>query len=323
MRRAVLLVMEEVVAHLAEKRAAYKLSGLELTYWRRVVEAVLRAWHALVDAVTGRTGSMKYENVDRLLSALDRYVFEGRPESMAEGGMVPAMASVDRSGSDMEAAHAAWEQVQRDMAEWGRQVDAFDPTVVIEGGKVESLPVGKTPDVLQKLGAPDLPMTMALRNLAKILSSKEDHNLPKDTVKQLPKALAEPVMVFESATSPDSFVVLTELKHEGRSVMVAVHLDTERQRVRVNDIASAYRRGNEAWYVRQIEEGRLLYQDKKKSLAWARTHRLQLPKVRKLPARLSRNRILTEEDVVKPIAPQNKPLASLAGHQRCPRHHRA
>ena len=46
---------------------------------------------------------MKYENVDRLLSALDRYVFEGRPEGMAEGGMVPAMASVDRSGSDMEA----------------------------------------------------------------------------------------------------------------------------------------------------------------------------------------------------------------------------
>ena len=87
------LVMEEVVAHLAEKRAAYKLSGQELTYWRRVVEAVLRAWHALVDAVTGRTGSMKYENVDRLLSALDRYVFEGRPEGMAEGGMVPAMAS--------------------------------------------------------------------------------------------------------------------------------------------------------------------------------------------------------------------------------------
>ena len=87
------LVMEEVVAHLAEKRAAYKLSGQELTYWRRVVEAVLRAWHALVDAVTGRTGSMKYENVDRLLSALERYVFEGRPEGMAEGGMVPAMAS--------------------------------------------------------------------------------------------------------------------------------------------------------------------------------------------------------------------------------------
>ena len=93
--------------------------------------------------------------------------------------------------------------------------------------------------------------------------------------------------------------------------MAAVHLDTEKQRVRVNDIASAYKRSNETWYARQIEEGRLLYQDKKKSLAWARTNRLQLPRVRKLPSRLSGKRVLTEEDIVKPIAPDNKPLASL------------
>lgn len=265
---------------------------------------------------------MKYENVDRLLSALDRYVFEGRPEGMAEGGMVPAMASVDRSGSDMEAAHAAWAQVQRDAEEWGRQVDAFHPHEGTGGRQPRLMAVCRTPDVLQKLGAPDLPMTMTADNLGKVLSDKVDHGLPKELVKQLPQALAEPIMVFESASQADSFVVLTELKHEGRSVMAAVHLDTEKQRVRVNDIASAYKRSNETWYARQIEEGRLLYQDKKKSLAWARTNRLQLPRVRKLPSRLSGKRVLTEEDIVKPIAPDNKPLASLAGHQRCPRHHR-
>lgn len=306
------LVMEEYLAHLAEKRAADKLSGQEQALWRRFVEAVLRAWHALTDAVTGRTGSMKYGNVDRLLSALDRYVFEGRPEGMAEGGMVPAMASVDRSGSDMEAAHAAWEQVQRDAEEWGRQVDGYMPGVKGRAGKDTTLlTVCRTPDVLQKLGAVDLPMTMTRDNLTKILSDKQDHALPKDLVKQLPQAVAEPIMVFESATQADAFVVLTELRHEGRSVMVAVHLDTERQHIRVNDIASAYKRGNEGWYVRQIEEGRLLYQDKKKSLAWARTARLQLPLVRKLPSRLSGKKILTEADVVKPIAPDNKPFASL------------
>ena len=147
------LVMEEYLAHLAEKRAADKLSGQEQALWRRFVEAVLRAWHALTDAVTGRTGSMKYENVDRLLSALDRYVFEGRPEGMAEGGMVPAMASVDRSGSDMEAAHAAWEQVQRDAEEWGRQVDGYMPGVKGRAGKDTTLlTVCRTPAVLQKLG---------------------------------------------------------------------------------------------------------------------------------------------------------------------------
>ena len=305
------LVMEEYLARLAEKRAAGKLSDQEQTLWRRFVEAVLRAWHALVDAVTGRTGSMKYENVDRLLSALDRYVFEGRPEGMAEGGMVPAMASVDRSGSDMEAAHAAWAQVQRDAEEWGRQVDAFHPHEGTGGRQPRLMAVCRTPDVLQKLGAPDLPMTMTADNLGKVLSDKVDHGLPKELVKQLPQALAEPIMVFESASQVDSFVVLTELKHEGRSVMAAVHLDTEKQRVRVNDIASAYKRSNEAWYARQIEEGKLLYQDKKKSLAWARTNRLQLPRVRKLPSRLSEKRVLTEEDIVKPIDPDNKPLASL------------
>lgn len=305
------LVMEEYLARLAEKRAAGKLSDQEQTLWRRFVEAVLRAWHALVDAVTGRTGSMKYENVDRLLSALDRYVFEGRPEGMAEGGMVPAMASVDRSGSDMEAAHAAWAQVQRDAEEWGRQVDAFHPHESTGGRQPRLMAVCRTPDVLQKLGAPDLPMTMTADNLGKVLSDKVDHGLPKELVKQLPQALAEPIMVFESASQADSFVVLTELKHKGRSVMAAVHLDTEKQRVRVNDIASAYKRSNETWYARQIEEGRLLYQDKKKSLAWARTNRLQLPRVRKLPSRLSGKRVLTEKDIVKPIAPDNKPLASL------------
>jgi len=87
------LIMEEVLASLAEKRAADKLSGQDQTYWRRFVDAVLRAWHALADAVTGRTGSMKYENVDRLLAALDAFVFEGRPEGVEQGGLAPAMAS--------------------------------------------------------------------------------------------------------------------------------------------------------------------------------------------------------------------------------------
>lgn len=292
------LVMEEYLAGLGEKRAADKLSGQDKTYWRRFVDAVLRAWHALVDAVTGRTASMKYENVDRLLSALDRYVFEGKPDGMAEGGMVPAMASVDKPGSDMEAAHAAWEQVRKDAEAWGKQLDEF-----LSGSNMRSLlRVSQTPDVLQRLGAKELPMTITGNNLGKIMSDKEDHGIPDELLRKLPEALAEPIMIFESATRSDSFVVLTELKHEGRSVMVAVAMDQEKQNIRVNDIASAYKRKNESWYVKQIEEGRLLYQDKKKSLAWARTNRLQLPKVRKLPSRLSGNRILTEADVVKPIA---------------------
>lgn len=305
------LVMEEYLASLAEKRAADKLSGQDKTYWRCFVDAVLRVWHALVDAVAGRTGSMKYENADRLLSALDRYVFEGRPEGMAESGAIPAMASVDKPGMDREAAHAAWEQLRKDTEAWRKQLEEF-----VSGNNMRVLlTVSHTPDVLQRLGAKELPLTITGDNLGKIMSDKEDHGIPAELLRKLPEALAEPVMVFESATRSDSFVVLTELKHEGRSVMVAVAMDKEKQNIRVNDIASAYKRKSESWYAKQIEEGRLLYQDKKKSLAWARTNRLQLPKVRKLPSRLSGKRILTEEDVVKPIAPfqGTNPMASKRG----------
>lgn len=198
----------------------------------------------------------------------------------------------------------AWEQVQRDMKAWGESVDQFIHNRKAGLPLAKLMTVCKTSDVYLKLGASDLPMTLTADNLAKIMSNKQDHNLPIELVKQLPRALAEPIMVFDSATQDNSFVVLTSLKNkDGRSIMVAVHLDTKRQHARVNNIASAYSRGNARWYLNQIEDGRLLYQDKKKSLAWARTDRLQLPRVRKLPARLVENKLLTEQDVVKPIDP--------------------
>ena len=316
-----LLIMEEALANLAERRAQGLLrSTQEQSLWRRIVDAIVRAWNGMVHTLTGRRGRMGRSQMERLLDALQGHVMEGRPVAMPdaalEEGTDNAGAFASLSADQQESARATWMQLQKDMEAWGRQVDAFQPENRPRGRQPKLMTVCSTPDVLQKLGAPALPMTMSADNLAKVLSDKQDHQLPKELVKQLPAALAAPVMVFESATTADSFVVLTELKHEGRSVMAAVHLDTERQRIRVNDIASAYRRGNEAWYLRQMEEGRLLYQDKKKSLAWARTNRLQLPRVRKLPARLSGKRILTEEDVVKPADPgrggENTPLASLA-----------
>lgn len=147
-----LLIMEEALANLAERRARGMLrSTQEQSLWRRVVDAIVRAWNGMVHTLTGRRGRMGRSQMERLLDALQGHVMEGRPVAM-----------------------------------------------------------------------------------------------------------------------PDA----------------------------------------------ALEEGRLLYQDKKKSLAWARTNRLQLPRVRKLPARLSGKRILTEEDVVKPADPgrggENTPLASLA-----------
>ena len=225
----------------------------------------------------------------------------------AKDGQKPEAPLASLSSDRKAAAHAAWRQLQRDTEQWARQVEAFEGSTQTR----KLLEVCRTPDVLLKLKEPDVPMVMTAGNLAKILSDKENHQLPKSLVAQLPAALAEPVMIFESATVSDALVVLTDLTHEGRPVMVAIHPDVERQRIQVHDITSAYKRAKE-WFLRQMEDGRLLYQDKKKSLAWARTNGLQLPQVRKLPAKLE-NRLLTEADIVKPEAPTGeRPLASLA-----------
>lgn len=313
-----LTVMEEALAKLAERRAKGLLNAPdkapEQSLWRRVVAAVLRAWQGLVKRLTGREGSMDAAGMERLLDSLQGYVMDGRPVEGAartpdgnaakENAEERPTASLD---SDRKAAaHAAWRQLQRDTEQWARQVENFEKSTQPR----KLLEVCRTPDVLLKLKEPDVPMVMTAGNLAKILSDKADHQLPKSLVAQLPAALAEPVMIFESATVSDALVVLTDLTHEGRPVMVAIHPDVERQNIQVHDITSAYKRARE-WFLRQMEAGRLLYQDKKKSLAWARTNGLQLPKVRKLPAKLE-NRLLTEADIVKPEAPTKEaPLASL------------
>lgn len=202
----------------------------------------------------------------------------------------------------------AWRKLRKDIKEWYCQINSFDTYINGTEGLRKILKLTSTPDVLIQLKVPQLPITMDVGNLAKILSDKEGHNLSKLNVKQLPLAITEPIMVFESATRSNAFVLLTDIMNNGRFIMVAILLDRERQNIKVHDVVSAYTRRN-IWYINEIENGRLLYQDKNKSLNWARTNRLQLPKVRKLPERLLNDKLLTEADIVKPSL--GKKLADL------------
>lgn len=72
------VIVEEALARLAEQRGKNLLDAGEQRFWRRVVAAVLRAWHMLVRRVTGRSGSMKADDMERLLDSLQGYVLDGR-----------------------------------------------------------------------------------------------------------------------------------------------------------------------------------------------------------------------------------------------------
>ncbi|MGF0009371.1 PLxRFG domain-containing protein [Desulfovibrio sp. SGI.102] len=320
-----LLIMEEALANLAERRARGMLrSTQEQSLWRRVVDAIVRAWNGMVYTLTGRRGRMGRSQMERLLDALQGHVMEGRPVAMPdaalEEGTDSAGAFASLSADQQEAARAAWVQLQKDMEAWGRQLDDIADG---RGNKISGLTIGATPDVLQRLGAKPLPMEITRHNLTKVLTK---HDIPLDTLRDLPKHLANPIMVFKSATMSNAYVMLTEMERNGENLVAAIHFDVDRGRTRVNDIASIHDRSTRrdtgktvpgwVWAKNQIAAGNLRYYDKTRSSRWFRERAgLQLSSV------VNREsyrgiKILTEKDVVKPAdhgrGGENTPLASLA-----------
>lgn len=117
----------------------------------------------------------------------------------------------------------------------------------------------------------------------------------------------DPVAVFESATQPNSMVILTQVKDaKGDLVIVPVHLSTTRDHHQVNAIKSIYGKENsEKWIKRQVKNGNLLYMNTEKAKAFDKAVWLHLPTptlaseapaVKK--ALCYARKILTEADIV-------------------------
>jgi len=160
----------------------------------------------------------------------------------------------------------------------------------------EPLSVGETPDVLRLLGAASLPVVINRRTVDKILHDK--HQLPIELLRQLPERIADPIMVFDSATAEGSMVVMTEMEHDGKTVVAAVHLNSRAGRHEVNRVASVYGKDQDGIFSRWVTDGLLRYQQQQKSRQWFQSRGLQLPKEGASDG-LSNKKILTEEDLVK------------------------
>lgn len=168
----------------------------------------------------------------------------------------------------------------------------------VDGSMTASTPlsVGATPEVLRLLGADNLPVVINQKTVDKILHEK--HGLSVDMLKHLPEQLAKPIMVFDSATEPGGLVVMTELQHEGKTVVAAIHLNAGQQHHEVNRISSVYGKDSDGIFGKWIARGLLRYQDKEKSRRWFQSRGLQLPK-EEANNGLARKNILTEDDLVK------------------------
>jgi len=258
---------EEYLSRLMEKvRAEEVLSAPETRVWRKVVRFVKEMLNAL-----GARVSFTDEEIASFLRDAVYWTFEGR-----EAAKDPSLA--------------------HDLAEWSRQLRERE-----DGGLTPRavLRLGRTPDVLLKLGVPDLPMVMFQGKLSRI---EADHGITATELERLPALLDAPLAVLDSATEAGTYVAVLNMRDaQGRQLKAAIHPDVTAGCVKVNLVASVYgQQGIRNWMDEQAHWGRVRYLDKKKgSPRLDHRSRLQLPGVAKAGSAEVNRKLLTDMDVVK------------------------
>ena len=202
----------------------------------------------------------------------------------------------------------AEEKLTQDEKAWGETVDNF-----IAGRLQQNRPIRvmTTPIALKLASDEDVSFKEIVTSpavLKKILKDKHVEITP-DILKQLPRAMADPILVFKSATVPGSYVSMLELKDDkGGTVVVPVALNASKPgkqafmtsvygQIRKKTDGSAELR--DSWFAEQIDSGNLRYINTEKSASWARDVGLQSP-IMSLPAEaLHELNIPTEADLVK------------------------
>ena len=203
-------------------------------------------------------------------------------------------------------------------AEWENTLERFVkmPPVVGTPAYRRDINVCPTPAVMQMVGASGLEIVMAQHVLVKCLdedivlgngkSIKEmyrgkdkkqgKHKILLADMQKLTYALADPICIAESNT-PRSIEVITELKEDGKNVLVAVRLNTVRTGVRqqrVNRITSLYGKDK----IEQLLTHKMLYWNNEKARRWTGGEGLQLP-VAPYPERAYEDNVYTPADLVK------------------------
>lgn len=247
----------EFLAHMAEKEPG-KLGAA----WNRVV--------ALIKAVLRRTGLFQPSDLNDVgyvrdtIRTLGQRVREGYVPR--EGGDV----SYSRTGKPdpFKVPEGEGERYRRDLSKMMESLRSGDLTVQ----------VGRTPPVLRHLGAPDLPVSIS-RDVVRKAINGVSHDVKMETIEKLPELMHDPLAVYDSATQDNALVLwLDAVDRNNDPVLVAVHMNSKKDVIEVNRIASVYGT-EEGKKIRHMErQGLALYRSDKLNPDSSLLRGLQLPK---------------------------------------------
>lgn len=132
-----------------------------------------------------------------------------------------------------------------------------------------------TPKVFTALGVKDTPVVLPPSVIWKAV---DKHHLTPEEIKGAVDALSNPVMVFDSATSPHSLVALVDVPGSQKPIVVALHHNEKVGRTEIARIASIHERNPPGQILNWMTQGLTRYFNKWKAGAWVRSRGLQLPK---------------------------------------------
>ncbi len=130
---------------------------------------------------------------------------------------------------------------------FAEQIDDYKAGKIPKG---DTLVVGSTSDVFQKIGLNPLPMTYSIGHLKDVLKgNKPDHNFGETVLKQLPNAIKNPVAVIASQTQKNtSIVALLPIQYKGKTMIAPAYIDgfgfQNGIQIDSNAITSVHTRGN-------------------------------------------------------------------------------
>lgn len=165
------------------------------------------------------------------------------------------------------------QKLDLDAKQWGEKL-----STIHEYKSTKPIRVMSTPMVLRNIGAGNHDIVIKQSKIATIL--KEHKDIKKDTLKQLPYALANPIAIFPSNTVSGSIVVMAEIKADnGLNIIIPMQLNkVKRNGMYVyNLINSVYTKDTvgKDWYHARLTSdkyGKPLYINEKKPLngTWTR-----------------------------------------------------
>ena len=131
--------------------------------------------------------------------------------------------------------------------------------------------LGKPENILSSAGFPDREIRLMASTLSLKSSKKYKNNHPFDLkdVRNLPFALNHPIFIFNSKTQPTSKVVITDLKSNNVNLLIALQIDFKEKNAIVISIRSIYPKESQQSILNWVNEGLLVWRDKKKALKFS------------------------------------------------------